>query len=67
MATGSMPKGHEIIEKLNVGHTIVSPIPSLFTLNVAKSQIKDHGGVLYDLSGLSVQHARLTLKASGEF
>ena len=66
MATGSMPKGHEIIKQLDVGHTIVDPIPSLFTLNAAKSQIKDHDGVLNNLAGLSVQNARLTLKVKGE-
>jgi predicted flavoprotein YhiN len=66
MATGSAPKGHGIIEQMNVGHTIVQPVPSLFTFNAAKSQIKDHDGVLYDLSGLSLQNAKLSLKVSGE-
>lgn len=66
MATGSTPKGHEIIKQLDVGHTIVDPIPSLFTLNAAKAQIKDHDGVLTDLSGLSVQNARVTLNVSGK-
>lgn len=66
MATGSSPKGHEIINKLGCGHTIVKPIPSLFTLNVANSQIKEHGSVLHGLSGLSLQNSRLTLKVPGE-
>ncbi len=65
MATGSAPKGHDIINQLNVGHHIVKPIPSLFTLNVDKAQIKDDDGVLYDLAGLSLQNARLTLKVAG--
>lgn len=67
MATGSAPKGHEIIRQLNVGHKIVEPIPSLFTLNVDKAQIKDQEGVLNDLAGLSLQNSRLTLKVSGKF
>jgi predicted flavoprotein YhiN len=64
MATGSSSTGHEIIKEL--GHTIVDPIPSLFTLNAAKAQINDDDGVLHDLAGLSVQNAKLTLKVSGE-
>lgn len=64
MATGSSSTGHEIIKGL--GHKIVDPIPSLFTLNAAKSQINDDDGVLHDLAGLSLQNAKLTLKVSGE-
>lgn len=64
MATGSSSAGHDIIK--HFGHTIVDPVPSLFTLNAAKSQISEQDGVLYDLSGLSVQNARLTLKISGK-
>ena len=67
MATGSSPRGHDLIKNLDVGHTIVDPVPSLFTLNAAQSQIKDHNGILNDLSGLSVQHARLSLKVSGKY
>lgn len=64
MATGSSSTGHEIIKGL--GHKIIDPIPSLFTLNAAKSQINDDDGVLHDLAGLSLQNAKLTLKVSGE-
>ncbi len=67
MATGSAPRGHEIINQMDVGHTIVQPIPSLFTLNVDKAQIESDNGVLHDLAGLSVQNARLTLKVSGMY
>ena len=64
LATGSTPVGHDLARKL--GHTIVDPIPSLFTLNAAKSQISDHDGVLYGLAGLSVQNAKVSLKVEGE-
>merc|ERR1712194_282458 len=66
MATGSSPIGHEIIQKLNVGHHIVHPVPSLFTFNAAKHQIKGHGSILYDLAGLSLKHSKLTLKVEGK-
>jgi len=64
MATGSSPMGHEIIRNLNVGHQIVKPVPSLFTFNAAKHQIKEQGSVLYDLAGLSLKHSKLTLKVA---
>lgn len=43
MATGSNPKIWELLE--NFGHTIVSPVPSLFTFNIKDSRIKDLPGV----------------------
>ena len=61
LATGSSPGGHAIASSL--GHNMVPPVPSLFTLN-AKLQVKE-GGVLNGLSGLSVQMAEVTLKISG--
>ncbi|MDN3508402.1 MAG: aminoacetone oxidase family FAD-binding enzyme, partial [Simkaniaceae bacterium] len=54
LTTGSAPWGHAIAKKF--GHTIVPPVPSLFTFNVPKSP-------LLDLSGISVEDAELTLKA----
>ena len=57
LATGSSKAGHALAEGL--GHTIVDPVPSLFTLNT-KHQTKE-GGLLHGLSGVSVPHARLTL------
>jgi len=60
LATGSSPGGHAIASSL--GHNMVPPVPSLFTLN-AKLQVKE-GGVLNGLSGLSVQMAEVTLKIS---
>ena len=62
LATGSSPFGHKIASSL--GHKIVSPVPSLFTLS-SKHSIQE-GGIFNDLSGLSVQNAQITLKYSGK-
>jgi len=59
LATGSAPIGFKLAQSL--GHKIVKPVPSLFTLN-AKHDIKE-GGVLHDLSGLSVQSTRISFKS----
>lgn len=50
LATGSSPKGYEWAQKF--GHTIQSPVPSLFTFNVPTSPLKE-------LTGVSVQDAQL--------
>jgi predicted flavoprotein YhiN len=57
LATGSFPMGHEIAKSL--GHTIVKPVPSLFTLDT-HDLVKD-GGIFNGLSGVAVPWARLTL------
>lgn len=44
MATGSNPKTWKILERL--GHTIVPPVPSLFTFNIQDNRIKDIPGVV---------------------
>jgi predicted Rossmann fold flavoprotein len=43
LATGSNPKMWEMIE--GFGHTVVSPVPSLFTFNIKDVRIKDLPGV----------------------
>jgi predicted Rossmann fold flavoprotein len=43
LATGSNPKIWEMIE--GFGHTVVSPVPSLFTFNIKDVRIKDLPGV----------------------
>jgi predicted Rossmann fold flavoprotein len=43
MATGSNPKMWEMLAEL--GHTIVPPVPSLFTFNIKDPRIKDLMGV----------------------
>lgn len=53
LATGSSPWGHEIAR--NWGHTIVDPVPSLFTFNVPSSP-------LLDLAGISVPHAVVSIR-----
>jgi predicted flavoprotein YhiN len=57
LATGSFPMGHEIASSL--GHTIVKPVPSLFTLD-ARDLVTD-GGVFHGLAGVAVPWARLTM------
>ncbi len=63
LATGSNPSGHELAAML--GHTIVPPVPSLFTFNT-KNQNKEEGQIFYNLSGLSVKNALVTLKMKAE-
>jgi predicted Rossmann fold flavoprotein len=43
MTTGSNPKIWEMLS--NLGHSIVSPVPSLFTFNIKDSRIKDLMGL----------------------
>ncbi len=43
VATGSNPKIWKVLEKL--GHTIVAPVPSLFTFNIKDPRIEDIQGV----------------------
>lgn len=58
LATGSFPIGHAIARSL--GHTIVKPVPSLFTFD--SKEMVSVGGLFNGLSGLSVPLARITLK-----
>ena len=44
MASGSNPKMWKLLEGL--GHTISSPVPSLFTFNISDNRIKDIPGVV---------------------
>lgn len=53
LATGSSPHGHAIAR--GFGHTIVSPVPSLFTFNVPTSP-------LLDLAGIAVADAEVAVK-----
>jgi len=43
MTTGSSPKMWKMMETL--GHTIVPPVPSLFTFNIKDSRIRDLAGI----------------------
>jgi len=53
LATGSSSWGHAIAKQF--GHTIVEPVPSLFTFNIPTSP-------LLDLSGISVPKVIVTIK-----
>lgn len=52
LATGSNRQGYALAESL--GHTIVSPVPSLFTFKISDSN-------LHQLSGLSVEKVQVKL------
>ena len=54
LATGSHPTGYQIAQSL--GHQIEPPVPSLFTFNIKDPRLED-------LAGVSVDNARLQLKA----
>ncbi len=56
LATGSMPYGVSLAEKLS--HKLISPVPSLFTF-----QIKDP--LLDDLPGISFSKVKIILKIEG--
>jgi predicted flavoprotein YhiN len=56
LATGSSPAGYKLAQSL--GHTVLKPVPSLFTLNTA-NDIKTPDTLLYGLAGLSVPFARI--------
>lgn len=61
MATGSNPKVWELTASL--GHTIVSPVPSLFTFNIKDERIQDLMGVSVPMVTLKVKNS--SLKAGG--
>lgn len=60
LATGSNPKIWEMVEEM--GHTIVPPVPSLFTFNIKDDRIKNLMGVS-TMTTVSVKDSKL--EASG--
>ncbi|MDJ1172372.1 NAD(P)/FAD-dependent oxidoreductase [Roseofilum sp. BLCC_M154] len=52
LATGSHPSGYQLAQRL--GHTLVPPVPSLFTFKI-------NDAALRELSGISVTEARVEL------
>lgn len=46
LATGSNPQGHRLAASL--GHTIVPPVPSLFTFNIPDRALRELAGVAVD-------------------
>ena len=63
LATGSSPIGHKIAKEL--GHDIMQPVPSLFTLNSNKI-VKNLDAPFHDLAGVSVQKAKVTFRVKGK-
>lgn len=61
MAAGSSKKVWELFKTL--GHTIISPVPSLFTFNIKDARIKDLLGI--SVSNATVQLVDTNLEASG--
>ncbi|HEY9609803.1 NAD(P)/FAD-dependent oxidoreductase [Allocoleopsis sp.] len=57
LATGSNPQGYAIAKAL--GHTVESPVPSLFTFNIPDPRLRD-------LAGVSVNNAHLRLPEAGK-
>ncbi|NJR48616.1 MAG: NAD(P)/FAD-dependent oxidoreductase [Leptolyngbyaceae cyanobacterium CSU_1_3] len=57
LATGSSPQGYEFARSL--GHTIESPVPSLFTFNLSDDRLQD-------LAGISVNSVRLRLQVGDQ-
>ena len=55
LATGSNPNGHQLASSL--GHSIVHPVPSLFTFNIPTSP-------LCDLTGIVIDDVEISLKGS---
>lgn len=56
LTSGSSPTGHRIAQSL--GHQLASPVPSLFTFNVADKR-------LHQLSGVAVDPVNVRLKIEG--
>ena len=61
MATGSNAKIWDLLK--TVGHSIVNPVPSLFTFNIKDDRIKDLMGVSAEMVTVKVKNAQL--KATG--
>lgn len=57
IATGSNPKVWKLLEDL--GHTISSPVPSLFTFNIKDERIQDVPGVVVTHVVVNVQDSHL--------
>ena len=56
-ATGSAPKSLKTIE--NLGHTIISPVPSLFTFNIKDPLLKDLPGTSFLYAEVEIPELKL--------
>lgn len=61
MATGSNVKIWDLLKTVN--HSVINPVPSLFTFNIKDDRIKDLMGVSTEMVSLKVKGS--TLKANG--
>lgn len=57
LATGSSSHGHELAKQL--GHSIIEPVPSLFTFNVPNSPLEDLAGVSLEKATVSIMGTNL--------
>jgi len=63
VTTGGSPKGEGLRWLAEAGHEIVSPVPSLFSLNIREPRLTELMGMV--ISDVSVQLTGTKLKASG--
>lgn len=54
---GSSNKSMEILR--NLGHTIVKPVPSLFTFNIQDPRLKDLMGISFELTEISIPSLKM--------
>lgn len=60
-ATGSSPQAWQLLQQL--GHSVVAPVPSLFTFNIKDERLKNLAGV--SVAEAAVSLPKLKLKAEG--
>ncbi|MDF2550584.1 MAG: hypothetical protein K0S07_1651, partial [Chlamydiales bacterium] len=63
LATGSNPNAYHLAESF--GHTVVPPVPSLFTFNIPTSPLLDLSGISFE--EVQVQLTGTTLQQTGPF
>lgn len=61
IATGSSPAGYNFAQQL--GHTIIPPVPSLFTFNIADKLLQELAGISVD--SVNLQLTGTSLKQTG--
>ena len=63
IATGGHPSGHALAR--SIGHTIVPPVPSLFTFNIRDARLESLAGVSFPHVALQLQCGGKTVKQQG--
>lgn len=59
VATGGSPKARSFDWLKNIGHTIVDPLPSLFTFNMPKESVKELMGLVVENATARIQGTKL--------